>query len=287
MRSAAWRLPSSCCRSPTCCCSTSPPTTSTPRACCGSSSTCRSTPAPCIAITHDRYFLDNVAEWIAEVDRGRLYRLRGQLLDLPREEGRATRRPGQEGREARQAPRRRARVGALQREGPPGRSPSPASRATRRWRPRPTARASSTSTRSRSRPGRAWVRHRDRGEEAAEGLRRPLAHRRTELHAFRRNGIVGVIGPNGVGKTTLFKTIVGLEPLDGGAAEDRRDGQDQLRRPVPLEHRPEQDAVGGRLATASTSSTVGKIEIPSRAYVSQVRLQGPGPAEEGRRALRR
>ena len=43
-------------------------------------------PGAVIAVTHDRYFLDNVAEWIAEVDRGRLYPLRGQLLDLPREE---------------------------------------------------------------------------------------------------------------------------------------------------------------------------------------------------------
>ena len=43
-----------------------------------------------------------------------------------------------------------------------------------------------------------------------------------------RNGIVGVIGPNGVGKSTLFKTIVGLEPLTSGSLEDRRNRADQL-----------------------------------------------------------
>ena len=101
-----------------------------------------------------------------------------------------------------------------------------------------------------------------------------------------RNGIVGVIGPNGVGKTTLFKTIVGLEPLDGGDLKVGETVKISLRRPEPRRHRPEQDAVGGRLRRPRLSSQVGKIEIPSRAYVSQVRLQGSRPAEEGRRALR-
>ena len=83
------------------------------------------------------------------------HRLRGQLLDLPREEGRAPRRAGQEGREARQAPRRTSSSGcaATRRAARPSRRR--ASPATRRWRPRPTAPASSTSTRSRSRRGRA------------------------------------------------------------------------------------------------------------------------------------
>ena len=74
---AASRCASCCCRSPTCCCSTSPPTTWTPRACSGWSSTWRSYPGAVLAVTHDRYFLDNVAEWIAEVDRGRLYPYEG------------------------------------------------------------------------------------------------------------------------------------------------------------------------------------------------------------------
>ena len=74
--------------------------------------------------------------------------LRGQLLDLPREEAGAPAGPGQEGRQARQAPRRASSSGcaATRRAGRPSRSP--VSPATRRWQPRPTAPASSTSTRS-------------------------------------------------------------------------------------------------------------------------------------------
>ncbi len=65
-----------------------------------------------------------------------------------------------------------------------------------------------------------------------------------------RNGIVGVIGPNGAGKTTLFKMIIGEEKPDAGEHQGRRDRQDLLRRPEPRRHRPEEDAVGGRLRRA-------------------------------------
>ena len=58
-------------------------------------------------------------------------------------------------------------------------------------------------------------------------------------------------------------------------AQGRRDGQDLLRRPEPRRHRPEQDAVGGRLRRPRLSSQVGKVEIPSRAYVSQFGFKGP------------
>ena len=74
---AGWRCASCCSSSPICCCSTSPPTTWTPRACSGWSSTWRAIPAPILAVTHDRYFLDNVAEWIFELDRGRAYPYEG------------------------------------------------------------------------------------------------------------------------------------------------------------------------------------------------------------------
>ena len=67
---AAWRSAGCCCSSPTCCCSTSRPTISTPNPSPGSSASCTSYPGTVVAVTHDRYFLDNVAGWILELDRG-------------------------------------------------------------------------------------------------------------------------------------------------------------------------------------------------------------------------
>ena len=101
-----------------------------------------------------------------------------------------------------------------------------------------------------------------------------------------RNGIVGVIGPNGVGKTTLFKTIVGLEPLDGG---DLKVGEtvkisyvDQCRGGID----PKKNALGGRLRRARLHQGRQRRDPVARLRLA-VRLQGPRPAEEGRRALRR
>ena len=68
---AASRCAACCFAGPTCCCSTSRPTTSTPRASSGWSSFLQEYPGTVVAITHDRYFLDNVAKWILELDRGR------------------------------------------------------------------------------------------------------------------------------------------------------------------------------------------------------------------------
>ena len=67
---AGSRCAASCCRRPTCCSSTSRPTTSTPSPSPGSSGSSPSTPGTVVAVTHDRYFLDNVAGWILELDRG-------------------------------------------------------------------------------------------------------------------------------------------------------------------------------------------------------------------------
>ena len=70
-RTAACRTLSSCyCRNPTCCCWTSRPTTWTPKRSSGWNGTWRNTTGTVVAVTHDRYFLDNVAQWILELDRG-------------------------------------------------------------------------------------------------------------------------------------------------------------------------------------------------------------------------
>ncbi len=70
VKSAAWRCAACCCPSPTCCCSTSRPTTWTPNRWSGWKQFLQRFPGTVVAVTHDRYFLDNAAEWILELDRG-------------------------------------------------------------------------------------------------------------------------------------------------------------------------------------------------------------------------
>ena len=81
-------------------------------------STWRTTPGAVLAVTHDRYFLDNVAQWILELDRGRAYPYEGNYSTYLEKKQAAAGGPGQEGRQARQAPQGRARVGADERQGP-------------------------------------------------------------------------------------------------------------------------------------------------------------------------
>ena len=98
-----------------------------------------------------------------------------------------------------------------------------------------------------------------------------------------RNGIVGVIGPNGVGKTTLFKTIVGLEQPDSGTSRSARRSH-LLRRPVPGGIDPKKK-VWQVVSDGLDYIHVGQNEIPSRLRLG-VRFQGPRPAEAGRGVVR-
>ena len=92
-------------------------------------------------------------------------------------------------------------------------------RATSRWQTEArNAHASSTSPRSRFRPGPRLGTVVHGGRAPAQGLSATASLIDDLSFTLPRNGIVGVIGPNGVGKSTLFKTIVGLEPLDGPAS---------------------------------------------------------------------
>ncbi len=167
-----------------------------------------------LAVTHDRYFLDNVAEWILELDRGRAYRTR-QLLHLPGEEGRALE---VQGKKDQKLQRRLKEELAWVRSGAKARQAKSKARLGRYEE----MAAEAEKTRKLDfeeiqipAPPRLGnlvveVSHLDKGFDGRV-LIKDLSF------TLPRNGIVGVIGPpNGVGKTTLFKTIVGLEQPDSG-----------------------------------------------------------------------
>ena len=225
-----------------------------------------------IAITHDRYFLDNVAEWIAEVDRGRLIGYEGNYSTYL--EKKAERLDIQGKKDAKLAKRLKDELEWVR------------------------SSAKGRQTKSKARLARYE-------EMAAEAERtRKLDFEEIQIPAGPRlgnvvidaknlkkgfgdrvlidglsfnlppNGIVGIIGANGVGKTTLFKTIVGLEPLDGG---DLKIGEtvkisyvDQSRANID----PNKN-LWEVVSDGLDFITVGKTEIPSRAYVSKFGFKGP------------
>ncbi len=241
-------------------------------------------PGAVLAVTHDRYFLDNVAEWICEVDRGRLHPYEGNYstyLDTKRERLKI------EG--AKDA--KRAKI--LERE--------------LEWvRSSPKARQAKNKARLARYEELATEAERNRKLDNAEINIPPgprlgsvvlEAHKLTKGFDDRvlikdlsftlpRAGIVGIIGPNGVGKTTLFKTVVGLEEPDAGTLEGRRDRQVQLRRPEPLGPRPRQDRVGGRVRRARLHQG-RELRGALPRLRGEFRLQGPRPAEAGRRPVGR
>ena len=260
-------------RSPTCCCSTSPPTTWTPRACCGWSRHLADYKGAILAVTHDRYFLDNVAEWILELDRGRAYPYEGNYSTYLEKKAERLDLAGPQGPETAEAPGGGAGLGALRRQGPAGQEQGPA-----------------RSVRGDGGRGGEDPQTRLRGDPDPDGPttgqpgrgRRPTSTRASTAailikdlsFTLPRNGIVGVIGPNGVGKTTLFKTIVGLEEPDSGIVKVGETVKlsyvDQNRGGID----PKKN-VWEVVSDGLDYIEVGQNEVPSRAYVSAFGFKGP------------
>ncbi len=229
-------------------------------------------PGAVIAITHDRYFLDNVAEWIAEVDRGRLIGYEGNYSTYL--EKKAERLDIQGKKDAKLAKRLKEELDWV-RSNAKGRQAKSKARLAR------YEEMANEAERTRKldfeeiqipagpRLGNVVIEAKNLvkgfdGRTLIDGL----------SFSLPPNGIVGVIGPNGVGKTTLFKTIVGLEPLDGG---DLRIGEtvkisyvDQSRANIDPEK-----TLWEVVSDGLDIITVGKTEIPSRAYVSKFGFKGP------------
>lgn len=229
-------------------------------------------PGAVIAITHDRYFLDNVAEWIAEVDRGRLIGYEGNYSTYL--EKKAERLSVQGKKDAKLAKRLAEELDWV-RSNAKGRQAKSKARLAR------YEEMAAEAERTRKldfeeiqippgpRLGSIVIEAKKLqkgfdGRSLIDGL----------SFSLPPNGIVGVIGPNGVGKTTLFKTIVGLEPLDGG---DLKIGEtvkisyvDQSRANIDPNK-----TLWEVVSDGLDIITVGKTEIPSRAYVSKFGFKGP------------
>jgi ATP-binding cassette ChvD family protein len=225
-----------------------------------------------LAVTHDRYFLNNVAEWILELDRGRAYPYEGNYSTYL--EKKADRLSVQ-GRKDVKLHKRLTEELAWVRSGAKARQAKSKAR-LQRYEEMATE---AEKTRKLDfeeiqipvgpRLGNVVVEveHLDKGYDGRT-LIKDLSF------TLPRNGIVGVIGPNGVGKTTLFKTIVGLEQPDSGTVKVGETVKlsyvDQSRSGID----PKKN-VWQVVSDGLDYIEVGQNEVPSRAYVSAFGFKGP------------
>ena len=228
-------------------------------------------PGAVLAVTHDRYFLDNVAEWICEVDRGHLYPYKGNYstyLDT-----KAVRIEAQGQRDERLAKRMRAELDWV-RSSPKARQAKNKARLARYEEMEAEARASQkldyTDIRIPVGPrlgSKVLEAHHLHKEFDGRVLIDDLSF------SLPRNGIVGVIGPNGVGKTTLFKCITGLEPLTSGELEIGETVKisyvDQMRSGIDPDK-----SLWEVVSDGLDVMQVGESEVPSRAYVASFGFKG-------------
>jgi len=228
-------------------------------------------PGTVIAVTHDRYFLDNAAEWILELDRGYGIPWKGNYTSwLEQKEQRLEREAKQEA----------ARIKAMQRE--------------LAWvRTNPKGRQAKSKARIARFDELASYEHQKRNE--TQEIFIPVAERLgNEVIEFGNvtkgygervliddlsfkvppGAIVGVIGPNGAGKTTLFRMIAGREKPDSGEVIIGHTAQlavvDQTRESLPND-KTAWEAISGGLDIL----TVGRFEMPSRAYLGRFNFKGP------------
>jgi ATP-binding cassette ChvD family protein len=228
-------------------------------------------PGTVVSVTHDRYFLDNVAQWILELDRGEGHPFKGNYSSwLEQKKGRLEKEERQES----------ARRKALERE--------------LEWaRMAPRARVAKSKARLAAYEKLAAQEVEDRAEELkmqippgphlgnlvvrAENVRKAFGDNllMEDLNFdLPRGGIVGVIGPNGAGKTTLFKMIIGAEKPDGG---NLRVGDTVV--PAHVDQNRDQldgtKSVFEEITGSAEYLMLGKTKVASRAYVSWFNFKGP------------
>ena len=228
-------------------------------------------PGAVLAVTHDRYFLDHVAEWICEVDRGHLYPYKGNYSTYL--ETKAARIAAQGQRDERLAKRMAAELDWV-RSSPKARQAKNKARLARYEEMEAEARASQkldyTDIRIPVGPrlgAKVLVAEHLHKEFDGRVLIDDLSF------TLPRNGIVGVIGPNGVGKSTLFKCICGLEELSGGTLEIGETVKisyvDQNREGID----PDKN-LWEVVSDGLDIMQVGETEVPSRAYVASFGFKG-------------
>jgi ATP-binding cassette ChvD family protein len=225
-----------------------------------------------LAVTHDRYFLDNVAQWILELDRGRAYPYEGNYSTYLEKKAE---RLAVQGKKDQKLQKRLRDELAWVRSNPKARQAKSKSRLER------YEEMANEADRTRKldfeeiqippgpRLGNVVV--------EVSNLRKGYGDRvliDNLSFSLPRNGIVGVIGPNGVGKTTLFKTIIGLEQPDAGTVRIgdtvKLSYVDQARAGIDAKKN-----VWEVVSEGLDYIKVGNVEMPSRAYVSAFGFKGP------------
>ena len=225
-----------------------------------------------VAITHDRYFLDNVAEWILELDRGRAYPYEGNYSTYLDTKAQRLKIEGQ--KDAKRAKRLAEELDWV-RQNAKGRQAKSKARLAR------YEEMAAEAEKARKldfeeiqipmgpRLGNIVV----DVENLSKGFGERLLIDNLSF-SLPRNGIVGVIGPNGAGKTTLFKMILGLETPDSGSIKVGETVKisyvDQSRAGIDPKK-----SLWEVVSDGLDFMKVGQVEMPSRAYVSAFGFKGP------------
>jgi ATP-binding cassette ChvD family protein len=225
-----------------------------------------------VAITHDRYFLDNVAQWILELDRGRAYPYEGNYTTYLETKEARMKVEGQ--KDAKRAKRLKEEI---------------------EW-VRMNAKGRQTKSKARLARYEEMAAEADKTRKLDfEEIQIPPGPRLGDVvvecknlikgfddriliddlsFTLPRNGIVGVIGPNGAGKTTLFKTILGMEKADAGIVKVGETVKisyvDQSRGGIDAKK-----SLWEVVSDGLDFIKVGNVEMPSRAYVSAFGFKGP------------
>ena len=228
-------------------------------------------PGAVLAVTHDRYFLDDVAEWICEVDRGTLYPYKGNYSTYL--ETKAARLEMEGKQNAKRAKKMKSELQWVRSGAKARQAKSKARLAAYEQMEAESKNIRTVDFTEIHIPAGPRL-----GSKVLEATHLSKSFGDRVLiddltFSLPRNGIVGVIGPNGVGKSTLFKMIVGQEQPTGGSLElgetVKLSYVDQMRAGID----PDKN-VWEVVSDGNDTIVVGETEVPSRAYVSAFGFKG-------------